>query len=91
MNKSELITKAAAEAGCSQADMAAALKAITSTIVTTVASGETVETGIGKFERAHRKATTARNPQTGETVPVAAKNVPAFRPGKAFKDTVAGV
>ncbi|WP_405148738.1 HU family DNA-binding protein [Sphaerisporangium sp. NBC_01403] len=60
-------------------------------IVTTVASGGTVETGIGKFVPADRKATTARNPQTGETVPVSAKRVPAFRAAKAFKDAVAGV
>ncbi len=88
MNRTDLIAKAAADSGLSQADMTRALKALNATIQTAVAAGEPVDTGLGKYERAHRKATTARNPSTGETIPVAAKDVPVFRPNGAFKAAV---
>ncbi len=45
-------------------------------------------TGFGTFERRHREARMGRNPQTGQPVPIAAANVPAFKAGKALKDAV---
>ena len=52
-------------------------------------TGQKVQlTGFGTFEARDRKARTARNPQTGEEVKVAATRVPAFKAGKAFKDAV---
>ena len=60
------------------------------TILTeTLSSGESITIpGFGTFEVRERAATTARNPRTGETVEVAAKRVPAFKPGKALKEAV---
>ena len=37
---------------------------------------------------ADRKATTARNPRTGETIDVPASKAPKFKAGKALKDAV---
>ncbi len=52
-------------------------------IVGTLAAGHRVELrGFGAFSVKHRPARIARNPKTGEKVPVAAKFVPAFRTGK---------
>jgi len=53
-----------------------------------VSQGKVQITGFGTFEARDRKARTARNPQTGEEVKVAATRVPAFKAGKAFKDQV---
>lgn len=46
--------------------------------------------GVGKLVLAHRKARTARNPQTGETIKVPAKKVVKFRVAKAAKDAILG-
>jgi DNA-binding protein HU-beta len=46
--------------------------------------------GFGNFEVHERSARTGRNPQTGEEIQIAAGKVPAFKPGKQLKDTVAG-
>lgn len=42
----------------------------------------------GVFEVKRRRPRTARNPKTGERVPVAEKNVIAFKPGKLMADVV---
>ncbi|MGR6915354.1 HU family DNA-binding protein [[Actinomadura] parvosata] len=55
-----------------------------------VAEGNTVQVaGWGKFEPVLQAGRDARNPQTGERVPVAAKWVVKFRPGTEFKRQVA--
>jgi DNA-binding protein HU-beta len=46
--------------------------------------GEVRLMGFGTFTVKHRKARTARNPQTGEAVKVPAKNVVHFKPSKDF-------
>ncbi len=45
--------------------------------------------GLGAFSVKNRKARTARNPKTGESVQVAATRVVKFRVAKALKDIVA--
>ena len=44
--------------------------------------------GFGTFKVRHRKARTARNPRTGETVEVAAYDVPVFRLSKLLRSRV---
>jgi hypothetical protein len=46
--------------------------------------------GIGKLVLANRKARVGRNPQTGETIKIAARRVVKFRVAKAAKDVVLG-
>ena len=41
--------------------------------------------GLGKFERVERAARKGRNPQTGETIEIPAKNTVTFTPAGAFK------
>lgn len=89
MNKTDLIEKVAEAAGLSKKDAGKAVDAFIETVEDTVAAGERVELiGFGNFESRHRNARTGRNPQTGAPVPIAETNVPAFKPGKRFKDKV---
>ena len=44
--------------------------------------------GFGNFEARFRGEREARNPQTGATVKVEAHHAPAFKAGKALKDSV---
>lgn len=54
-----------------------------------LAAGEKVQLiGFGNFEVRERAARQGRNPQTGETISIAASKVPAFKAGKALKDAV---
>ena len=91
MNKSELIDAAAASTGMSKSDVTRALDSILASISGAVGKGDRVSlSGFGTFERRERAARTGRNPQTGETLQVAASKAPAFKPAKAFRDAVNG-
>lgn len=90
MNKQDLIERVRDVVGCTRADAERAVEAIVDAIVGAVARGEEVSVaGLGIFRRRERKARTARNPRTGETVRVPATRVPKFTPAKAFKERVA--
>ena len=89
MNKSELVEAVASSTGESKATAEKAVNATLEAIVGAVAGGDKVQlTGFGTFEPRDRAARTARNPQTGAEIQVAATTVPAFKAGKSFKDSV---
>ncbi|WP_250126273.1 HU family DNA-binding protein [Chroococcidiopsis sp. CCMEE 29] len=89
MNKTELIAAVAAKAQVNQNQANAILSATLDTIVESVAAGEKVVLiGFGSFEAKQRQAREARNPRTGETMTVAATQVPTFSAGKVFKQKV---
>jgi DNA-binding protein HU-beta len=52
-------------------------------------SGEVRLVGFGTFETVKRKASTGRNPRTGEQIKIAASTSVKFKAGKALKDSVA--
>ena len=56
-------------------------------ISTRLAEGGRVELrGFGTFSTRDREARTGRNPRTGASVPVPAKRVPYFKPGKEMRE-----
>jgi len=89
MNKAELIDAVAAAADLSKSDAGKAVEAVTSTIARTLGNGGQVSiVGFGTFQVKHRAAREGRNPKTGQTIHIAATNVPAFKAGKGLKDAV---
>lgn len=89
MNRTELIEKIARETGIRQADVQHSIEGLLSTIIDTLTKGQKVDLrGFGTFKPEERKARTARNPRTGETVEVPAKTVPVFKPATDFKNRV---
>ncbi len=89
MNKNELIGCVAEKADISKTAAAECVEAVLECITDTLKSGDEVRIlGFGNFSVANRKATTARNPRTGETINVAASKAPKFKAGKALKDAV---
>ncbi len=89
MTKSELSTQVAAQASLTKASADAAVSAAFSAITDALANGETVTlTGFGTFLVRSREARQGRNPRTGESITIAASNVPAFKAGKALRDAV---
>ena len=91
MNKAELINAAAEKAELSKKDTEAAVNAVIAVITDALTKGDKVQlVGFGSFEVRSRAARVGRNPKTKETINIAASKVPAFKPGKALKDIVAG-
>lgn len=82
MNKSELITSIASKTGLTKTDSTKALDAFIASVSEEVKKGGEVRlVGFGTFSVSERKATTGRNPRTGETINIAAKKVVKFKPG----------
>ena len=70
-------------------DAEAALKAFVDVVSEEMKKGEKVQlVGFGTFEVSERAAREGRNPQTGETMTIAASKTPKFKAGKALKDLV---
>ncbi|HVZ40790.1 MAG TPA: HU family DNA-binding protein [Candidatus Kapabacteria bacterium] len=91
MNKGELIEAIASANDLSKAKSEQVLNSVIDTISSTLKKGDDVAiVGFGTFKVASRAARTAKNPQTGAPVKVAARKVPKFTPGKGLKDLVNG-
>lgn len=89
MNKTELVAKVAELAELSKKDAQKAVEAVFEAITDALKSGDRVQLmGFGNFEIRERSARKGRNPQTGEEIEIAASKVPAFKPGKALRESV---
>lgn len=89
MTKVELIDKVAEGLGLPKREIEKMLEKTISTIQTALKEGEKVSVaGLGTFIVKEKKARTARNPKTGESVQVPAKKAPKFRAGKELKEII---
>jgi integration host factor subunit beta len=90
MTKSELIELIAAkQSQLSLKDVELAVKTIIEQMSETLAAGERIEIrGFGSFSLHYRAPRIGRNPKTGESVGLAGKHVPHFKPGKELRDRV---
>jgi len=89
MTKADLIEKMADASSCTKACAGKALDGAIAAITKAVKKGDKVAlVGFGTFSLSKRKARTGRNPQTGATIKIAAKKLPKFSAGKAFKDAL---
>ncbi len=90
MNKGELVDAIAQKTDVTKKQADAVVTAMVDKIVEGVAAGDKISlVGFGNFEVRNRQAREGRNPKTGEKMQIAASRVPAFTPGKAFKEKVA--
>lgn len=89
MNKTELIDAVASSADLSKAEAARAVDAVLAEITKALKKGDSVTVvGFGTFLVRPRAERVGRNPKTGETIQIAASNIPTFKAGKALKDAV---
>ena len=89
MNKNELIGTVAESCGLSKSDASNAVEGVFDAIQKALADGDEVRlVGFGTFSVAKRKASTGRNPRTGEPMEIKASNQPKFKAGKGLKDDV---
>ena len=88
MNKTELIEIIAAEAGITKTAAKLALESFLANVGGTLKKGGRVSlVGFGSWSVAKRVAREGRNPQTGKTIKISAKNVVRFKPGASLRDT----
>ena len=89
MNKTELVAAVADQAEISKKDAEKALAAFTAVVTDELKKGGKVQlVGFGTFEVVERKEREGRNPQSGETMKIAASKAPKFKAGKALKDAM---
>ena len=90
MTKSELIEIIAArQTQLSAKDVELAVKTLIEQMSETLAAGNRIEIrGFGSFSLHYRAPRIGRNPKTGESVGLAGKYVPHFKPGKELRDRV---
>ena len=90
MNKGGLVAEVSRRTGLSKADAGRAIDAMIDSIRDSVVRGERVTLAdFGTFERKHRNERIARNPRRPQIpIVVPARDLPAFTPGKEFREQV---
>ena len=90
MTKSELIERLASRQNqLSFKDVELVVKTILEHMAQSLSEGERIEIrGFGSFSLHYRAPRKGRNPKTGETVQLAGKSVPHFKPGKELRERV---
>ena len=87
MNKSELVSALAEKTDMTKKDSAEMLDGLLAVVVETLQKGEDIAiAGFGTLKV--KAARTGRNPQTGETIQIAASKAISFKAGKTLKDAV---
>jgi integration host factor subunit beta len=90
MTKSELIEILASKnSHLNQKDVELAVKSLLEQMSLALASGQRIEIrGFGSFSLHYRPPRIGRNPKTGDSVALAPKHVPHFKPGKELRERV---
>lgn len=86
MNKAELISKIADDAGITKTQSNAAVDSFIEAVTKTLKGGGKVTlVGFGTFAVSKRAARNGRNPQTGAVIKIKAKKVARFKAGKELQ------
>ena len=89
VRKQDLVRSVAEETGQNESQATKAVNAVFGAIEQALASGDEVTvSGFGSFKVVERSAREGRNPQTGESITIAARKSPVFRPGTQLKRAV---
>lgn len=89
MNKAELIAAIAEKADTTKVQSEKVLVAFMDTVKEELVKGNKVQiVGFGSFEVTERAERQGRNPQTGQSITIAASKSPKFKAGKVLKDAV---
>ncbi|MCB1162891.1 MAG: HU family DNA-binding protein [Candidatus Krumholzibacteriia bacterium] len=90
MTKAQIVEEIVQKTGLTKKDVADSVDHFLKAISEALATGRHLEIrGFGTFKVKRRKSRMARNPRTGDPVPVPERNVPVFKVSKELKDLVA--
>jgi nucleoid DNA-binding protein len=86
VTKADLVEKVAEMTGFSKTETAVICEGFLQAIKEVMAEGKDIEIRrFGTFKLKTRKPRVARNPRTGDPVPIKTRIIPVFKPSKAFK------
>ena len=89
MNKKQLVERMVEHTDSPKGEPEKHLEAFTTAISEALKAGQEVQLpGFGKFYVREQKAREGRNPQSGEKMQIEARKVPAFKAGKALKESI---
>jgi DNA-binding protein HU-beta len=89
MNKSDLVAEIASKSGLTKTDAEKALNAFIAAVTAGLKSGSKISVpGFLTLSKARREARTGRNPQTGASIQIAAKNVVKTKIGKTLEEAI---
>ncbi len=90
MTKADIVDQIADRTGLTKKDVADTVDEFLDAVSKALSNGQHIEIrGFGTFKVKDRKSRLARNPRTGEAVPVPPRRVPVFKVSKELKDQVA--
>lgn len=85
MTKADIVDEISKATGLTKVETKAVVEGVLSCIINAVAEGKRIELrGFGVFKQKSRKPRMARNPKTGELVPLEKRYVPLFKPSPEF-------
>ena len=85
MTKADIVCEVAKATGLTKIETKTIVDGVLSTIISAVSNGKRIELrGFGVFKHKGRKPRMARNPKTGEAVPLEKRFVPVFKPSPEF-------
>ena len=89
VTKQDIIGEISKGTGLTQADVKVAVEEFLSVVSDTLVGGQTIEIrGFGTFLTKIRKPRPARNPKTGEVVPLSERRVPLFKFSSDLRATI---
>lgn len=89
MTKADIVDEIAKATGLTKIETKAVVDGVFSSIITAIAGGKRIELrGFGVFKHKSRKPRMARNPKTGDLVPLEKRFVPVFKPSPEFLSKV---
>jgi nucleoid DNA-binding protein len=89
VTKANLVEEIAKESGLTKLETKKVVDGFIDKIIDIIAQGDRIELrGFGVFKSKSRKPRMARNPKTGDLVPLEERYVPVFKPSPSFFKTV---
>ena len=89
ITKADIVNEISAATGLTKIETKEVVDGVLQTIVEAVSNGERIELrGFGVFNNKSRKPRMARNPKTGDLVPLEQRFVPVFKPSPDFTQKV---
>jgi nucleoid DNA-binding protein len=86
MTKADLVEEVSGKTGLTRTDVGVVVDTFLEAVKKSLENGNNIEIrGFGTFKIKQRKARKARNPRTGDEVPVPDRKVPVFKPSNEFK------
>ena len=87
--KADLVERVADMTGFTKTETAVICEGLLKAVKDVMAEGNNIEIRrFGTWKLKRRKSRVARNPRTGDPVPIPERIVPVFKPSKAFKNKI---